>query len=108
MAVFEEKYRESYSNAEIAASATEQFVVTAVQRDRYGSANSLIVSSKSDNQAEVFLDDNDSFAILQPNGAIIIKPEDGIFFDSVKIENLGSDAIAADAIKVRMAKADQV
>lgn len=108
MAVFKEEYSESKENAEIASGATEQFLATQVNRDRYGSANSLIITSRDDNQLKISLDDNNVFSILQPNGSVIVKPEDGIFFDSIKLENLGADAVVASQITIRISRSKQV
>jgi hypothetical protein len=108
MAKFSEVYRETYANAEILASAVQRFIITEPHKNEYGSGNSLILTSITDNQVKVYLDESSVIGILQPYGSLVIKPEDGIFFDGIKLENLGLDAISASQITIRMARAKEV
>ena len=109
MTKFNEVYTQNDSNAEITAGASERFLVSEQKRNEYGSANSLIITSADDTRAKIYLDETKVIGVLQPYGSFIIKPEDGIYFDGIKIENLsGADSIDATNLTIRMARAEEV
>lgn len=113
MAVFKEVYAESNSAGIIANGASETFggsITNMENRDKYGSANSLVITSFATEQFRIDLDGltTRTIGILQPNGSFIIKPEDGIFFNTVKLTNVSSTSSTADEVKVRLARGVRV
>lgn len=113
MTRFSEEYAEAFSAAAINASAQQIFGAaesSSVNRLRYGSANSLVLSSIADENFAVDLDGLTTrrLGILQPKGSFVIKPEDGVFFNTVRLVNLDGTNSSADEVKVRIARAKQV
>lgn len=94
-------------NSEIAASSSEVFGNTTTDREnknKYGSYNTLLISSTSAQGIRVSLDGIRTYGLIAGAGAVEIKPEDGLYFDFVEITNLsGSTVIDAGDVNVRYA-----
>lgn len=110
MVQFKEQWASSFQASAITSGSSETFGAnesTQTKKDKWGSANSLILSSLSDEDFEVRLDGLDSrlIGILYTRGALIIKPEDGIYFNSVKLTNVSGTDSSDDEINVRIARA---
>lgn len=89
------QWREHYLSAALGASGTQIFGDTreaTVNRDRYGSANTLTVSSQSSQHISVKLDGRDekTIAVLDEGDSFTIEANEGIFFNFVKITNLNA------------------
>jgi len=113
MARYQEEYATSFSAGVINAAASETFNAAQtdlVKLDRYGSANSLILTSLADELFRVDLDGTTqrTIGILGIRGSLVIKPEDGIYFNSVKLTNLSATNSSADEVKVRVARSKYV
>jgi len=104
---FIEVYSNSGVNAEIAATASEFFGNTTSDRQaklKYGSFNTLLITSLSGQNCRITLDGNSSriLAQLKGSGSCNIDAKDGIFFDFVQIQNLDAAAvISASDVTVR-------
>jgi len=108
MVKFKQVYSGAFSAGIIATTASEYFGNAQAhneKRQRYGSSNGLIITSLATERFQVILDGVDTFAILQPNGSVIIKPEDGIFFDFVQLTNLSGTNSSADEVKLKLYRA---
>lgn len=111
MAVFKEQWATSYSAAAINASASAFFgnaETDAIKRQKYGSANSLIVTNNSTENILIYLDGLSSrvVAISYANGGtVVLRPEDGIYFDFIKLENISATNTSDNEIKIRIARA---
>jgi len=109
MADYTEAYVSIEQNAEIAASGNAVFgqsTASKENKNKFGSFNSLLISSLSGNSISVYIDGLSSkqFGVLQGAGTIKISPEDGIFFDWIQINNLSaSTVITANDVNVRTA-----
>jgi len=113
MATFREEYSESFSSAIIAATASESFGATEVEnihRVRYGSANSLLITNIASETFRVDLDGLSSKTVgfLYPNGSFSITPEEGIYFNHLKLTNVSGTNSSADEVKIRIARAKRV
>lgn len=113
MTAWKEVYTETFQADAINASASEDFGAKReqqVNRDKHGSANSLIITSLADEDFEIRLDGLDSrlVGILYTRGSFVIKPEDGIFFSSVKLTNVSATNSTASEVSLRIAKAVRV
>lgn len=110
--VWKEVFSENKKNAQIAASGSETFQPSADNRRKYTNMNRLLVDNASSYKSEIRLDGLNSRGKVFPlpsNTVMGIEPNDGINFNSVQIVNLdGSNAIAADDITIRYAKAERV
>lgn len=108
MVLFKEQYAEAYSSSIIATTAAEVFNVTTANADKHGSANSLTITSLATEYLRVDLDNKGlrgSFLLAGVGANLVITPEDGIFFNSVRITNVSATNTSADEIKVRFARA---
>jgi len=113
MAAWKEVYTENFQAGIIATTAEEVFGAkrdSQVHRDKHGSANSLIITSLADEDFEIRLDGLDSrlIGLLYTRGSFVIKPEDGIFFSSVKLTNVSATDSTANEVKLRISKAIRV
>jgi len=110
MVTYNELYVETHKTGAINASASETLGAdraSQVHRDRYGSSNSLVLTSLADEDFHIFLDGVDArlAGILYTRGSFIIKPEDGIFFNSVKLTNVSATNASANEVVCRIARA---
>ena len=109
--MWKEVYRNQSMNAEIAASSSEDFAISAsdtAAAKKYGSFNRAIISNLSDYPIRISLDGN-IFTEMGSQGIAVIDPEDGLFFNLIRITNLSAAAaIVANKISIRWAKAIQV
>jgi hypothetical protein len=108
MTVFKTLFGKTESNAEIAASASEIFgqdTASQEARTKFGSFNSLTIFSKSDKQITVNLNDGNIYSFgLFANAAFQLEPEEGLFFDWVKITNSIGAAVAASELTLTWAR----
>lgn len=108
-AIWRETFAHEKQNAEIAASGTEDFGIdqpSQESRKKYGSMNKLLLVNRSGKNIQIHLD-GDLYAELFTNAGITINPEDGKFFDFIRVTNLDAGAvIAASTVTVRYARAD--
>jgi len=107
---YKEEYSESFSASAINAGAYEIFDNASLgnKMDKYGSANSLVITTVASEDFSVVLDGSKTMGICFARGGFIIRPEDGIFFNTVKLTNLSLTNSSADEIKVRIARAKRV
>lgn len=110
---FNEVWRESFSAGVIATTESETFgggASTMVNRDRYGSANFLVITSSATERFRIDLDgiEDRTIGFIAPEGAFVINPEDGIYFDTVKLTNVSGTNSSADEVKIHMARAERV
>lgn len=102
-----EKYQAAESNAEIAASGSQFFATDAAtkkNRSKYGSMNSLLISYTGTQTVELELD-GVVFARFN-NASFSIMPEEGIFFDHIRLHNKDTGTVvAANAVRMRWARA---
>lgn len=106
--VFEEVFRETSENAEIAASASEYWRPSEKNKERHSPFNSLwIYNADTLLSLRVRLDGNsDNFYDLPPNSSLAIAPEEGQFFSFLDLVNLSAaSAIVAGNIRWRVGKA---
>lgn len=83
--------------------------MTMARRDKFGSANSLILNNLAAEDFVIKLDNTTTLGVLYANGgSFVIKPEDGIFFEYVELENVSGTDSSDDEVKIRMARAEQV
>jgi len=117
MTSYKERYSFSTQLQAIAAAATDTFGNKATerdiqrQRDKWGSMNRMIVTSRAEENLEIRLDGLDTrliAVITGLGGAAVIAPEDGIFFDWVEITNVSAVTTANDEINVLVARADPI
>lgn len=112
MVRFNETWASDFSAGAIVTTASEHFgneLDTVQKRQRYGSANSLILANLSAENLLILLDGTRTVGILYASGgSYVLKPEEGIFFDFVKLTNVSATNTSADEIKVRIARADVV
>lgn len=80
------------------------------KKDRYGSANRLILTSLADEDFEIRLDglDDRLIGILYTRGSFIIDPEDGVYFSHVRLTNKSGTNSSANEINVRIARAELI
>jgi hypothetical protein len=106
MVIWTSKYEESTANAEILASASEIFFSTDSAKQQISkhqqSFNNLEINN--DDNASVLGVDLDGLIsrrrLLYPKSSLSITGEDGIFFNNVKITNLGAGAVAINKIRL--------
>lgn len=113
MAAFREVWRKSFSAGAINASESEAFgadLDTQQSRDRYGSANFLVITSLASEHFRIDLDGitDRTIGILAPGGSFVINPEDGIYFDHVSLVNVSASNSGADEVKIKMARSELV
>ena len=98
-------------NAEIAASASESFGTAKEDQDnrsKHGSMNFLVLSNRSDYPIKLTLD-SQVYTELGTSATLIIEPDEGKYFDIVKVENLDAgNAISASLVHVRFGRSDIV
>lgn len=107
--IFKEIWSEAYQAAAINTATSADFgndSTTIKKKDRYGMANSLVLSSLADEDFEIRLDGLDSrlIAILYTRGSFIIDPRDGIFFSHVRLTNKSATNSSAGEINIRIAR----
>lgn len=100
MADFESKFEVNFTNAEIAASGSENFLSNNYNRGQQilnnQSFNYLEIINSSGNTIFIDLDGLSSRRrILFANASIVISPQEEIFFNMVKITNQSSSAVIA-------------
>lgn len=104
-----EAWSNSTYNAEIAASASEDFGVETSDHDnrnKYGSMNFLVLSNRSDYPVKITLD-GQVYTELGTSATLIIEPDEGKYFDLVRVTNLDTgNAIAANLVHVRYGRAE--
>lgn len=108
---YREIYSSQYSAAAINTTASETFGGDATHGEKmskYGSNNSLIITSVAAEDFNVLLDGVKSIGICFARGGIIVKPADGIFFNTVKLTNISGTNSSADEVKVRLARAEPI
>lgn len=104
MADFIGKHEADFTNAEIAASASEHFLSSEYNRSQMTkvgqSFNFLEVVNNSSNTINIDLDGlSTRRRVLFGNSALVIQPEEQIFFNTIKITNTSSSsAISAAGI----------
>jgi len=112
-----QKWKEvwSYSGQAGAINATESAgfgndAETIRKKDRYGSANRLILTSLADEDFEIRLDglDDRLIGILYTRGSFIIDPQDGVYFSHVKLTNKSATNSSANEVNIRIARAELV
>ena len=114
MTEWQEVHSSRFSSAIIATTANEIFggdQATRDKVDRYGSHNSLIINSIADENIAIDLDGITArrmSILVGIGGFFIIKPEDGIFFNTVRLVNLSGTNTSADEVNVRLARANKV
>ena len=110
MVRFTEVYGEEYTSGAINTTASELFGNDqASNRQKYGSANSLILTNLAAENFLIKLDGRRTMGILYANGGtFVIKPEDGIFYDYVELENISGTNSSADEVKIRIARANAI
>lgn len=113
MAVFSELYSQSYASATHTSGGADIFggdLATAQLKSQYGSANRLVITNVGVEEWAVDLDGNSAkrLAILFGKGSVVINPEDGIFFDTVKLTQLSSGTSNTADVSVRIARAKRV
>lgn len=108
---FKEVWSTQFKAAAINATAYEIFgdADTDQKCQRYGSANFLLISSMATETFLVELDPNSgrTIGLLYPNGSIKIDPDDGRYFNKVKLTNLSGTNSSADEIIIRIARAEE-
>ena len=99
-----EQFRNQSYNAEIAASASQDFAVDKIDqhnRQKHGSMNTLVITNLGDYNIKLELDGN-LHSQLGSGASLMIEATDGIYFDFIRITNLdSSNAIPANKISVR-------
>jgi len=113
MVTYNEVWSSSFQSAAINSTAFEDFgndAATIRKKDRYGSANSLILTSLATEDFVIRLDGLNEriFGILYAKGSVIIKPEDGIFFSHVRLTNVSGTNSSAEEINVKIARANPI
>lgn len=115
MAITKERYTITKSVQAISAGASDFIGNTEAdqaQRQKWGSANSLVITSLAGENIAVDLDGLTTrrVALLAGlGGSFVISPTDNIFFDFVKLTNLdGANATGNDEINVRMSRAEVI
>ena len=108
---YTEEYSTSYSSDIITAGSNQIFGGDADnrgKRDRYGSMNSLVLSSIAVQDFDVILDNNRRISKMFARGGLVIKPEDGIYFDTVQLVNLGATDTLASDVNIKMARSRRI
>lgn len=102
-----EVYRNGVQNAQITALAFEQFGSTGNDNSRKkkdGSYNKLLIVNTTTNPLQIELDgQTEKTTFLPTTGSYEIQPDDGEYFETVKITNAGSTTIAANSISIQYA-----
>jgi len=110
--IWREVFTDSAYNTAVAASGSETVKSTASNRHLYAPFNRLLVHNRDAIAIKMYLDGLDiagNIFQLAAGEILIIEPEDGITFTTLKIENLDSaTAETADTILYRWAKAVKV
>lgn len=103
-----ERWANVAQNAEIAASASEDFGITTSDdgnKRKYGSMNFLVLTNRSANAIRLLLDGN-IYTELFSAATLIISADEGKHFDLIRVTNLSAAAVcAANSITVRYGRA---
>jgi hypothetical protein len=103
------RYSQAISNAEIAATASETFVVNAGNLNAHGRANGFILTNLSTENIKVETDGLATDVVVFGAGTFGIEPKDGWSFQTLKITNLdAANAIAAAELQGSIFKSDLV
>lgn len=104
--LWDSKYEEGANNAEIAAGASETFFATNTAKQQISKNNQSFNALELNNDSNtcVLAVDLDGLTtrrrLVYPKSSFVILPEDGIFFNVVKItNNHGSTAVAANEVR---------
>lgn len=102
-------YQVAIANAEIAAGASESFVIPEDKVRNFGMGNELVITNISTENIKIQLDGKAENTIAFGVGTFGIEPEDGESFRFVKITNLdGANAIAANELIGYMGRSEVV
>jgi len=107
MVVWKSLYEEGATNAEILAGASETFFATNNAKQQIAKNKQCFNSLEINNDSNTIVIDIDLDGLssrrrrLFAKGNLSILPEDGIFFNNVKITNTdGANALSANSIKL--------
>jgi hypothetical protein len=105
--IFKELYRNGTLNAQILSTGYEIFGITttdAERKRRWGSFNKCLIVNQSTQPLTIALDGlTDRTTLLPTTGSYEITPEEGLYFDFVKITNSGTSTITASQISIQYA-----